>query len=73
MLGVLVERNRSRKGGKCCFVDFSKAFDTVNRKYLIYCLIKNRLHGELAKIIKSIYERVEAVVRINQSITDFPL
>ena len=74
-VATLVERNRSRKRGKfyCCFVNFSKAFDTVNRKYLIYCLIQNRLYGKLPKIIKSIYERVEAVVRINQSITDFPL
>ena len=55
----------------CCFVDFSKAFDTVNRKCLIYCLIQTGLHGKLLKIIRSIYERVEATVRINQSITDF--
>ena len=57
----------------CCFVSFSKAFDTVNRKYLIYCLIQTRLYGKLPKIIKGIYERIEAVVRINQSIPDFPL
>ena len=73
MLRALAEKYLSRKRGKfyCCFVDFSKAFDTVNRKYLIYCLIQNGLHGKLLKIIRSIYERVEAAVRINQSITDF--
>ena len=73
VLRALAERYLSRKRGKfyCCFADFSKAFDTVNRKYLIYCLIQNGLHGKLLKIIRSIYERVEAAVRINQSITDF--
>ena len=73
VLRALEERYLSRKRGKfyCCFVDFSKAFDTVNRKYLIHCLIQNGLHGKLLKIIRSIYELVEAAVRINQSITDF--
>ena len=73
VLRALAERYLSRKRGKfyCCFVDFSKAFDTVNRKYLIYCLIQNGLHGKFLKIIRSIYKRVEAAVRINQSITDF--
>ena len=41
VLRALAKRYLSRKRGKfyCCFVDFSKVFDTVNRKYLIYCLI----------------------------------
>ena len=67
VLCALAERYLSRKRGKfyCCFVDFSKAFDTVNRKYLIYCLIQNGLHGKLLKIIRSIYERAEAAVRVN--------
>ena len=73
MLRALAERYLSRKRGKfyCCFVDFSKAFDTVNRKYLIYCLTQNGLHGKLLIIIRSIYKRVEAAVRIYQSIIDF--
>ena len=70
---ALAERYLSRKKGKfyCCFVDFSNAFDTVNRKHLIHCLNQNGSHGKLLKIIRSIYEQVEAAVRINQSITDF--
>ena len=73
VLRALANRYLSRKRGKfyCCFVDFSKAFDTANRKYLIYCQIQNRLHGKLPKITRSIYERVEAAMRINQSIADF--
>ena len=57
VLGAQAERCLSSKKGNfyCCFVDFSKAFDTVNRKYLIYCLIQNGLHGKLLKIIRSIY------------------
>ena len=59
VLRALAERYLSRKRGKfyCCFVDFSKAFDTVNRKYLIYCLIQNGLHGKLLKIIRSTRNR----------------
>ena len=60
MVRALAERYLSRKRGKfyCCFDDFSKAFDTVNRKCLIYCLIQNGLHSKLLKFIRSIYERV---------------
>ena len=30
-----------------CFVDFSRAFDLMNRKILFYKLIQSRLHGRV--------------------------
>ena len=37
------------------FVDFSKAFDTVNQDYLIYTLIKQVMHGKMLKLVREIY------------------
>ena len=39
-----------------CFVDFSKAFDSIWRKALVGKLSKIGLHGNFLEIIKSIYE-----------------
>ena len=43
----------------CMFVDFSRAFDTVNRDYLIYTLIKQDMHGKMLKLIRKIYSKVQ--------------
>ena len=41
ILKTLIDKHLFRKRGRfyCLFVDFSKAFDTVNRDFLIYSLI----------------------------------
>ena len=46
---TLVDKFLTRKKFRfyCLFVDFSKAFDGVNRDYLIYTLIKNGMHGKI--------------------------
>ena len=51
------------------FVDFSKAFDTVNRYYLIYTLIKQGMHGKMLKLVRDIYSKVKATVRTKDGLT----
>ena len=48
ILKTVIDRFLFRKRGRfyCIFVDFSKAFDTVNRNYLSYSLIKSGMHGK---------------------------
>ena len=52
------------------FVDFAKAFDTVNRDYLIYYLVKSGMHGRVLKLIREVYSTVRATVRTEQGLTD---
>ena len=44
----------------CAFVDFSKAFDYVNRDVIWYKLIKIGVRGEILNVNKSMYEHVKS-------------
>ena len=46
-----------------CFVDFQKAFDSVNRRLLYNVLHKNGVKGNLLKSIQSIYSNVKSCVK----------
>ena len=47
----------------CAFVDFSKAFDYINRDILWYKLIQFGVRGKLLKVIQSIYANVKSRVK----------
>ena len=55
-----------------CFVDFSKAFDSVNRMALWH-KIEHRfgISGPFLNLIKSLYENVESAVKVNNNLTDW--
>ena len=48
-----------------CFVDYEKAFDRVNHKYLIAILQKYNIDDKDIKIIKNLYEEQTANVKID--------
>ena len=52
------------------FIDFQKAFDSINRKLLWPILIKNKIHGKLLNCIKSMYSDVKARIRSGARLTD---
>ena len=52
--------------GKClilCFVDFSKAFDMVNRNILFYKIIKSGWYGKVTDTLRSLYEKTSFRVK----------
>ena len=73
ILNSIIERYLAKKKGKIyvCFVDFKRAFDSVNREKLWAVLKTNGLKGTLMKVIKSMYEGVKTCVRVNGDYTDF--
>ena len=58
----------------CCFIDYQKAFDTVNREKLWYILVKAGITGKLLRIIRSLYTDVRACIKSTGQISEeFPV
>ena len=53
------------------FVDYQKAFDTVNRQSLWMVLAKLGISTKLIEMLKAMYDKVQACVRWNGSMSDF--
>ena len=54
-----------------CFIDFRKAFDTINRDALFYKLSYYNIDGPFFSIMKDMYKEVLYSVKISEGITDF--
>ena len=68
-----VIQNRKLQGKETflCYMGFSKAFDSVNRNCLWFKLMNIGIRGNTLKLIKSMYENLEACVRVNGHLTDW--
>ena len=55
----------------CAFVDYSKAFDLVNRSALWHKLIQQGVGGKILTVIKNMYLEAKSCVRANGSLSDF--
>ena len=53
----------------CSFIDFSKAFDYVERDILWFKLIKYGVRGEMLDIIKSMYENIKSRVKLHNKLS----
>ena len=74
ILKSLIDKH-TQKGSKplyTCFVDFRRAFDTVNHKALFYKLCKIGVGQYFYRVIKSMYTNTVLCVKSqNQLTTDF--
>jgi hypothetical protein len=61
--GIISETLRKKKKLYCCFIDYSKAFDCVNRYHLWRKMVKQGIRGKLLGVIKSLYTDFKAYVR----------
>ena len=48
-----------------CFVDFSKAFDLINRDILFYKIIKSGLHGRVIDTLRDLYKKTAFRIKHN--------
>ena len=56
----------------CCFVDYQKAFDSVDHVQLWLRLVKLGITGKLLYAIKSMYQQIKSCVRrFNDETSDF--
>ena len=64
ILNSLIQRqNLKKKPLYVCFVDFTKAFDYINRSALYYKLIMRGIHGKLLNIIINMYDKAKCKVK----------
>ena len=73
VLQSIINRNLSKKGGRlyCCFIDYKKAFDLIDRSKLWCKLIKQGIQGKMLKIIKSLYENVKSCIKYNGCLSQY--
>ena len=53
-----------------CFVDFTKAFDYIDRTALYYKLLNRGIDGNLLNIIKNMFSKAECRVKWDSRISD---
>ena len=61
------------KGKKlfCSFIDYRKAFDSINRVALWQKLLSYNIDGKCFKIIHNMYDKAKSCVKANNKLSDF--
>ena len=54
----------------CAFLDFEKAFDKLNRGFLIQKLINENVSSKMIIAIKSMYSVIKACVKYKNTVSD---
>ena len=68
---IIKNRKHLRKDTFACFIDFKKAFDTVQRQCLWYKLLSFGLNGRIINALQSLYNSVSCSVKVNDYMTDW--
>ena len=64
---------KSNKRIYACFIDFKKAFDTINREALLHKLAEYNINGPFFNILKDMFKEVLFAVKVTEGITNmFP-
>ena len=70
-LQSVIHRTLDRKNRLfCCFVDYQKAFDNINRNKLFFKLSRSGITGKLITIVKSLYSNLKSCVRFQSKLSD---
>jgi hypothetical protein len=71
LTSIINSRIMEKKSTFCCFVDFSKAFDSINRNLLINTLRKCGIEGNFIDIIQTMYRKTQSAVKVNHMVTNW--
>ena len=67
LVDIYLSRNRRLY---CCFVDYRKAFDTVNRPKLWSKILSLNINGKLFNVVHNIYSQAKSCVCINSTLSN---
>ena len=68
---LISEYLNKKKKLYCCFVDYQKAFDSIDHAQLWGRLVKVGIAVKLLNVIKSMYQQIKSCVRFNNELSDF--
>ena len=55
----------------CAFIDYRKAFDTVNRSSLWLKLLKHDIKGKVFTVIQNLYNAAKSCIRHNRNLSEY--
>lgn len=62
---------KSKKRLYCCFIDYKKAFDLIDRSILWTKLINQGIDENMLKIIQSLYQNVKSCIKYNGFLSEY--
>jgi len=68
---ILRNRKTMKLDTYVCFVDFSKAFDSVNHSFLWHKIMVAGISGNMLQTIKSMYSNLKSCIRLNGTLTNW--
>ena len=72
MLHSLIEEQFINKGKLfACFVDFKKAYDSIDTNALWLKILKCGIDGKVFKVLRSMYSKVKTCIKHVNGLTDF--
>ena len=72
VLQLIVELYQSvHKRVYCAFIDYRKAFDSINRPLLWHTLLSYNINGKLLNVVKNMYDKAKSCVKIDHLYSDY--
>ena len=62
---------KNKKRLYCAFIDYAKAFDTINRTSLWSKLIASEINGNVIRVIYNLYENAKSCIRKSNKLSHF--
>ena len=62
---------QKRKRLYCAFIDYKKAFDLIDRKFLWFRLLKVGVNGKILNVVKNLYKSAKSCISANGVMSDF--
>ena len=71
MSTIIRMKKKSNQSVFACFIDFSKAFDSVNRDLLWFRLLNYGIDGKFLQVLKVMYNNLKICVTLHNSLTNW--
>ena len=72
-LMAIIQKYLTKKRGRfyCIFVDFAKAFDSIQHQKLWDAFARNNINGKILLVLKSMYSKLKSCVKGENQLSTF--